>query len=64
VGDVGDDRLGFVVGKVGSVGDPALGSGVPGTVVWHPLTNAPAASTHAATRRAFMGQGYAVCIAE
>jgi hypothetical protein len=49
-----DDRLGRDVGKLGSVGDPVLAFGLPSTVDWQPTRSAPAASAHAAIRRALI----------
>ena len=51
--------LGREVGKLGSVGDPELVTGVPCVPDWQPATSAAAANTHAKTNRAIIeGQGY------
>jgi hypothetical protein len=54
VDDDGGVREGRGVEKLGSVGDPALVVGVPGTVDWQPASIAPMASAHAATWRGFI----------
>ena len=46
--------VGRDVGKLGSVGDSGLVTGVPWVPDWHPATSAPAASTHARTSRLFI----------
>jgi hypothetical protein len=46
--------LGRDVGKLGSVGDFVLVTGVPGVPEWHPAISAPAASTHTGTNRVFI----------
>ncbi len=46
--------VGRDVGKLGSVGDSGLVTGVPWVPDWHPATSAPAANTHASTSRVFI----------
>ena len=51
--------LGREVGKLGSVGDPELVTGMPCMPDWQPASSAHAASAHARTSRAIIeGQGY------
>jgi hypothetical protein len=47
-------RLGLLVGKLGSVGDSGLVTGVPEVPDWQPASSAPAARTPATTNRAFI----------
>jgi hypothetical protein len=51
VDGVGLDRDSADVGNVGSVGLPALVSGLPGTVDWQPTRSAPVATTLATFHR-------------
>jgi hypothetical protein len=45
-------RVGLLVGKLGSVGESELVTGVPEVPDWHPASSAHAARTHAKTERA------------
>jgi hypothetical protein len=46
-------RVGRLVGKLGSVGDSGLVTGVPPMIDWHPASNAPVASPQATANCAF-----------
>jgi hypothetical protein len=52
VGGAAVGLVGRLVGKFGSVGDFGLVTGIPGVLVWQPVSTAPSARTTARVRRA------------